>query len=89
MAKEISDVLYDDKLFPLILFYEDGKPITVNDLKIMDEFVALYRDSNEKINLDHARFNETLTKILSGRNELLKIRAILLIFMMIFHGLCF
>lgn len=82
MAKEIKDVLYDFNLFPLILLYEDSKPITINDLKILDVNVTIYRDSNEKFDLDHARFYDTLTKILSGKNELLKIRAILLIFMM-------
>lgn len=82
MSQEIKVVLYDYRLFPLILLYGNKKPITPEDLIINDVYILAYRNSKEKIQLDHKRFNDTLTGILSQNDDLLKIRSILLIFMM-------
>lgn len=82
MSQEIKVVLYDYRLFPLILLYGNTKPITPEDLIINDVYILAYRNSKEKIQLDHKRFNDTLTRILSQNDDLLKIRSILLIFMM-------
>ena len=82
MSHEAFDVIYDNKLFTLILTCDNKKPITKENLNLGNYYIEAYRNSKEKIDLNYEKFNTTLTEILSGEDDLLKIRAILLMFMM-------
>ena len=67
-------------IFNYILW--NKKPITKENLNLGNYYIEAYRNSKEKIDLNYEKFNTTLTEILSGEDDLLKIRAILLMFMM-------
>ena len=82
MSQEIFELIYDPKSFPL-LFYDSKSqdPITEDNLSLNDHIILGIYNSNEKFDINFERYNITLTNILSGQNDLLKIRAILLIIM--------
>ena len=82
MSQEIFELIYDPKSFPL-LFYDSKSqdPITEDNLSLNDHIILGIYNSNEKFDINFERYNITLTNILSDQNDLLKIRAILLIIM--------
>lgn len=82
MSQEILDILYDAKLFPKSFILNGNDKIAEDNLNISDFFVESFRNRDSKVNIDRLRFDETLTKILNGKDKLYKIRANLLIIMM-------
>lgn len=78
-AREIRDVIYDPIKFPLILRYDASIELSADNLDISFFYCQLYRNSNERFELDEEKFNQTLTAIFSTNNQLLITRTILLI----------
>ena len=78
---EILKTIYNPDLFP-VTFLEDQSMLEENNLCISDSDITFFREKCQKIELDVPKFKQTLKKILDGPDELLKARAIALIFML-------
>ena len=74
-----SNKFLDPNEFPYFLI-DKNTSITESNLQISDLFIEENRNNKNKRSLDVLQFNITLTNILNGKDELLKIRSILIIF---------
>lgn len=79
---EIEQVIYDPIVFPKMLCFDQTVKLTPNNLNISFFYCQLYRNSDERFELDEERFNKTLNDIFSCGDDLLIIRAVLLILVM-------
>lgn len=82
VPNEIGNVIYDPIQFPQLLRFDITKKLTPDDLDITYFYCQLYRNSDERLELDEEKFNKTITQILSCNEQLLIIRTIILIIMM-------
>lgn len=78
---EILKTIYSPEKFPLSLL-DDPSLLTETNLFISEIDITFFREKCQKIDLDVPKFRKTLIQILDGADELLKARAVALIFML-------
>lgn len=85
---EIINGLYNPNLLPFLFFNPDKNDtqISSKNLQISDFYIQYYRNKTRAKTIedthDVLKLNESLTRIFEGSNDLLKIRAILLLIML-------
>ena len=85
---EIINGLYNPNILPFLFFNPDQNEtqISSKNLQISDFYIQYYRNKTRAKTIedthDVLKLNESLTRIFEGSNDLLKIRAILLLIML-------
>lgn len=75
-----NTTFYDPDKFSKTLWEENNGPITEENLQIPDFYIQFFRNTDVRMDIDPDKFMYTINTILSGDNELLKIRTILFTF---------